>query len=199
MGSSILDLSSVRSLLDRKEKKIVSNSDICHEKKRTAVEWLGRCSLGGFISGSISESGTVELSLEWWSKNLNEKHFHQRVLQKQKSWGRNVWGREKQPMHLKWVQWKDEGRGAAIQRLVRWRSSHLAPCQVEELGFCFTCTGKLLGGFKLDVAWSDLCFTKKTLVPKWWMDLYYITLIIIIILIIGDESKIKENNQKLFQ
>ena len=52
---------------------------------------------------------------------LNEKHFHQRVLQKQKSWGRNIWGKEKQPMSLKWVQWKDGagGGGAAIQRLVR--------------------------------------------------------------------------------
>lgn len=55
-------------------------------------------------------------------------------------------------------------------------------------------TGKCLGGFKIEVAWSDLCFTEKTLAPEWWIDLFYIILLYYIIIIIvfiipGDRSR----------
>lgn len=138
-----------------------------------------------WVRSSWAESGMMKQKSEWKAfpseGTVKTKILRQERLRKRKT-----------------------DNASEVSTMERWRWGWGQPSStssdvVEELGFCFTCTGKLLGGFKLDVAWSDLCFTKKTLAPKWWMDLYYITLIIVIILIIGDESKSKENNQKLFQ
>lgn len=156
-------------------------------KKRTAVEWLR-----GALSWAYQWEHLDGEQLSWvWNdgQKSEPKAFPSRGYWKNKNPEAGTSEERKTA-------------NAEVSTMERWRAgvSHPAPWQMRwrSWGFCLHVHREASGRFQARRGMIWFMSHKKTLAPKWWMDLYYITLIIIIILIIGDESKSKGEQSEAF-